>query len=102
MGGTSSVVQERGVSNHSGHRSISNALDATVWSGGYQSTSGSRALCHGVYHQIVADKKLNAGNREGYEAEMQRARQQAEVFEGSSFKRALDGMMEAEKWGGMH
>jgi len=68
-----SVVHERGVSNHEGHRRISDVLDNTIWRGGYQSSSGTRALVHGLYHEHLASQKERAGNYEGAAAERARA-----------------------------
>mmetsp|Transcript_4896 Transcript_4896/g.13320 ORF Transcript_4896/g.13320 Transcript_4896/m.13320 type:complete len:101 (+) Transcript_4896:69-371(+) len=99
MGASSSVAHEAGVSNHAGHRAISDRLDSALWPGGYQSTSGSRAMVHGVYHLHVAEQKERAGNAEGAAAERARAAQQAAVYKASTFKKAVDAMQEMEKWG---
>eukprot|EP00928_Gymnodinium_smaydae_P093195 TRINITY_DN77236_c0_g1_i1.p3 TRINITY_DN77236_c0_g1~~TRINITY_DN77236_c0_g1_i1.p3 ORF type:complete len:102 (-),score=24.80 TRINITY_DN77236_c0_g1_i1:24-329(-) len=99
MGSTSSVAHETGVSNHAGHRSISDVADKTIWRGGYNSTSGSRAMVHGLYHAHVGEQKAKAGNEEGAKAEFARARQQAEVFEKSTFGKVVKSMAEAEKYG---
>jgi len=60
MGGGQST--EEGVSNHSGCRAISDRLDATLFRGGYQNESGTRAVLHGVYHEGKAIQKKMAGN----------------------------------------
>ena len=91
-----SVVHERGVSNHEGHRRVSDALDKTIWRGGYQSSSGTRALVHGVYHEHVASQKERAGNHEGAAAERARAQQQREVLERSTFGKAVAALEKLE------
>ena len=95
-----SVVHEHGVSNHEGHRRVSDVLDNTIWRGGYQSTSGTRALVHGVYHEHVASQKERAGNHEGAAAERARAQQQREVLERSTFGKALAAFKNMEDVGG--
>ena len=95
-----SVVHERGVSNHEGHRRISDVLDNTIWRGGYQSSSGTRALVHGLYHEHLASQKERAGNYEGAAAERARAQQQHEVLERSNFGKALEMLEEVEKYSG--
>lgn len=93
-----SVVHERGVSNHEGHRRISDVLDNTIWRGGYQSSSGTRALVHGVYHEHLANQKEQAGNYEGAAAERARAQQQHEVLERSNYWKAFEKAEESDKW----
>lgn len=92
-----SVVHERGVSNHEGHRRISDVLDNTIWRGGYQSSSGTRALVHGLYHEHLASQKERAGNYEGAAAERARAQQQHEVLERSNFGKTLATLEKLEE-----
>ena len=99
MGSSNSVSHETGVSNHAGHRSISDALDSTIWRGGYQSESGSRAMAHSIYHSHVAAQKESVGNAAGAASERARAEQQAEVFHKSTFGKVVKSMAEAERCG---
>ena len=71
--GGGGIGHEKGVSNHSGHRSISDKLDATVWNDGYKDTSVTRAAVHGTYHGAVGAYKIAQGNSEGAAAEFSRA-----------------------------
>ncbi len=73
--------QEKGVSNNKFFRGISNFLDDVI--PGFKDSS-VRAEIHGIYHQMVAQKKYKAGNIEGAEAEMRRAEEQ--------FERARNGL----------
>ena len=68
----SKELQEKGVSNNSFYRGISNVLDAVP---GFKD-SALRAKIHEKYHRYVGDKKMKAGNKEGAEAEYKRADEQ--------------------------
>ena len=67
-------VHEKGVSNNSTYRTVSNALDKIP---GFKD-SATRAKIHEIYHNHVGDKKKAAGNMEGARAEYNRAKEQRE------------------------
>lgn len=70
----SGIGGEKGVSNHAGHRSISDKLDQKMgWEGGYKETSGTRGFIHGTYHSSIGLYKGIRGNFEGAGAEFKRA-----------------------------
>ena len=69
-----SELQERGVSNNPFFRGISNMLDSIP---GFKD-SRLRAGIHGDYHTTVGIIKFFAGNKEGANAEFNRARTQYE------------------------
>ena len=69
-----SELDEKGVSNNSFFRGISNFLDCIP---GFKE-SQIRANIHGFYHDRVADLKEKHGNYEGAEAERKRAKEQYE------------------------
>lgn len=68
-----SELNEKGVSNNRFFRKISNGLDKII--PGFKD-SRTRAVMHGIYHDIVANKKEKIGNHEGAEAERRRAQEQ--------------------------
>jgi len=67
-----SELNEKGVSNNGFFRKISNGLDKIP---GFKD-SRTRDVIHGIYHDIVANKKEKIGNHEGAEAERRRAQEQ--------------------------
>ena len=70
-------MNEKGVSNHKGMRSFSDRLDnAMGWTGERKDGSGTRGFIHGVYHTGIGVGKYLYGNREGANAEWNRAGQQ--------------------------
>ena len=91
MGGGQST--EEGVSNHPAARAVSDQLDATLFRGGYQNESGTRAVVHGVYHEGVAIQNKMAGNDRGYDAERTRAKEQWHVL-GAAVQRHNDRLTE--------
>lgn len=66
--------KEKGVSNNSSDRKISNALDSIP---GFKNSS-TRAYIHEKYHEHVANKKEACGNHEGAAKERARAAEQRE------------------------
>lgn len=69
-------MEEKGVSNNSFWRNISNKLDDKV--GWDTEKSGARGIVHGVYHDFVGTLKYLSNNPEGAKAEFNRANQQFE------------------------
>ena len=67
-----SELDEKGVSNNSFYRGISNILDKIP---GFKDSS-IRAYIHGLYHDHVANQKEKHGNYEGAAAERKRAQEQ--------------------------
>ena len=67
-----SEYDEKGVSNNSFFRFISDGLDLIP----FFKDSGIRANIHGAYHDYVADQKEKRGNYEGAAAERRRAQEQ--------------------------
>ena len=64
------MENEKGVSNHQGHRRISDRLDNM----GLSNHPRVRGFVHGVYHDAVGCYKSIRGNKEGAQAEHNRAR----------------------------
>ena len=59
-----SELQEKGVSNNSKMRSVSDKVDSVAgWEGGYKDSSSVRGAIHGVYHTGVGAAKYVAGNK---------------------------------------
>jgi len=70
-------MNEKGVSNHPGMRSISDRLDNMMgWTEERKETSGTRGLIHGVYHTGIGVGKYLYRNPEGAHAEWNRACEQ--------------------------
>ena len=67
-----SELDEKGVSNNSFFRGISNALDYIP---GFKHSSLT-ANIHGMFHDHVANQKEKHGNHEGAAAERKRAQEQ--------------------------
>ena len=68
----SGILSEKGVSNHQGHRQISDWCDDH----GLKEHQDTRALLHGMYHEFVGAAKFVTGNTQGAVAEWQRASEQ--------------------------
>lgn len=70
-------MNEKGVSNNKEMRSVSDWLDGKMgWSGDRKEGSGTRGIIHGVYHGAIGAGKYLNGNKEGANAEWNRAGEQ--------------------------
>ena len=76
----SGTLSEKGVSNHPGHRQISNWCDDHFLNDHQE----IRCAIHGIYHDIVGAAKLLIGNTEGANAEWKRAGDQFSKAKSSS------------------
>lgn len=95
------AAHDAGVSNHAGHRAISDVVSTAACGRGATRAPPAAAPCctECVPPPRRRAEGARAGNAEGAAAERARAAQQAAVYEASTFKKAVDAMQEMEKWG---
>ena len=70
------ALNEKGVSNISSHRSVSNALDKHY----FDNHPKQRAYVHEQYHNGMGYAKSFVGNKEGAQSEFARAAEQRDAF----------------------